>query len=107
MVPITCAYIFATASPSALACVVLVVLELIEAGDERRAHLQQLITRLRAGLASLSWPLLDSQTLVQALVVRDNPLALDLMAGLRAREICFRQFDHPPCRAIPRGCACR
>lgn len=95
-------YIFSTASPPALACATLAALELIEAGNERRAHLQQLIARLRAGLVGLPWPLLDSQTPVQALVVQDNQLALDLMEGLRARGIWVPAIRPP---TVPRHTA--
>ncbi|UHL63932.1 8-amino-7-oxononanoate synthase [Paralcaligenes sp. KSB-10] len=80
-------YIFTTASPPLLATTLLASLELVRTEEWRRQHLRQLIERLRAGLASLSWPVLPSQTPIQALVVQDNRLALDLMEGLHKQGI--------------------
>jgi len=80
-------YIFTTASPPLLASALLAAVKLMQTEDWRQQHLQQLITRLRNGLAGLPWPLLPSATAVQAMVVEDNQLALDLMAGLREQGI--------------------
>lgn len=95
-------YIFATASPPALACAALAALELIEASDWRRDHLRHLIARLRTGLASLPWLLLPSETPVQALMVKDNQRALDLMQGLRAHGIWVPAIRPP---TVPRHTA--
>jgi 8-amino-7-oxononanoate synthase len=80
-------YVFTTASPPLLASALLATLGLVRTEEWRRKHLQQLIAQLRAGLADLRWPLLASETAVQALVVEDNQLALNLMEGLRERTI--------------------
>jgi 8-amino-7-oxononanoate synthase len=61
-----------------MAAVLLTSLDLIAAGDDRRAHLQQLIIRLRAGLAGLPWRLLPSRTAIQPLLVGDNEAAVGL-----------------------------
>jgi 8-amino-7-oxononanoate synthase len=45
-------YVYTTATPPALSSALLQSLQLIEQGDERRAHLQRLVTRLRSGLQS-------------------------------------------------------
>ncbi|AIY44011.1 8-amino-7-oxononanoate synthase [Collimonas arenae] len=80
-------YIFTTASPPMLASALLAAVKVMQTEDWRQQHLQQLIGRLRSGLADLPWPLLPSETAVQALIVEDNQLALDLMEGLRALGI--------------------
>lgn len=80
-------YVFTTASPPLLASALLATLELVRTEEWRRRHLQQLIAQLRGGLTDLRWPLLASETAVQALVVEDNQLALNLMEGLRERTI--------------------
>ncbi|HWX00434.1 8-amino-7-oxononanoate synthase [Collimonas sp.] len=80
-------YIFTTASPPLLASALLAAVKLMQEEDWRQQHLQQLIARLRNGLAGLPWPLLPSTTAVQAMIVQDNQLALDLMEGLRQQGI--------------------
>lgn len=80
-------YVFTTASPPLLASALLAAVKLMQTEDWRQRHLRELIARLRAGLAGLPWPLLPSETAVQALIVEDNQLALDLMEGLRERGI--------------------
>jgi 8-amino-7-oxononanoate synthase len=80
-------YVFTTASPPRLASALLAAVKLMQTGDWRQRHLRELIARLRSGLAGLPWPLLPSETAVQALIVEDNQLALDLMEGLRERGI--------------------
>lgn len=80
-------YIFTTASPPLLASALLAAVQLMQSEDWRQQHLQQLIARLRSGLAGLPWPLLPSTTAVQAMIVEDNQLALDLMEGLRQQGI--------------------
>jgi 8-amino-7-oxononanoate synthase len=50
----------------------------------------------------LPWPLLPSETPVQALIVEDNQLALDLMAGLREQGIWVPAIRPP---TVPKGTA--
>jgi 8-amino-7-oxononanoate synthase len=80
-------YVFTTASPPLLASALLVAIKVMQDEDWRHRHLRQLIARLRSGLAALPWPLLPSATAVQAVIVEDNQLALDLMEGLRQQGI--------------------
>jgi 8-amino-7-oxononanoate synthase len=51
-------------------------------GDERRAHLRQLIDRTRAMLKSTPWIPVDSDTAVQPLVIGANEATLDIAASL-------------------------
>ncbi len=80
-------YVFTTASPPLLGSALMAALVLLESGDARQLHLRALIGQLRDGLADLPWRLLPSETAVQALIVKDNGLALELMQGLREQGI--------------------
>jgi 8-amino-7-oxononanoate synthase len=95
-------YVFTTASPPMLASALLAAVRLMQEEDWRQQHLRELIARLRSALASLPWPLLPSETPVQALVVEDNQLALDLMAGLREQGIWVPAIRPP---TVPKGTA--
>lgn len=95
-------YVFTTASPPMLASALLAAVRLMQEEDWRQQHLRVLIARLRSGLASLPWPLLPSETPVQALIVEDNQLALDLMAGLRELGIWVPAIRPP---TVPKGTA--
>ncbi len=75
-------YVFSTASPPLLASALLAALGVVQSYDTRRQHLRRLIRQLQEGLANLPWRLLPSETAIQALVVKDNALALDLMQAL-------------------------
>jgi 8-amino-7-oxononanoate synthase len=80
-------YVFTTASPPMLATALLASLDLIAAGEWRRAKLQALAERLAAGLAGLPWRLLPSRTPIQPLVVGDSGRAVALMEALLERGI--------------------
>ena len=95
-------YIFTTASSPIIAAALLTSLELIAAGDERRAHLQALIARLRDGLAELPWPLLPSLTAIQPLIVGENQAALDLAERLLAHGLWVPAIRPP---TVPDGTA--
>lgn len=99
-------YIYTTASSPALACALLKSLELIAAADDRRAHLQVLIARLREGLGGFvrerGWSLADSATPIQPLIVGDNRSALELSAALEADGL-WVQAIRPP--TVPQGSA--
>lgn len=95
-------YVYTTASPPALAVALLESLKLIEQGDALRSHLQQLIARLRAGLAGLPWQLMPSDTAIQPLLIGDNARALALSEGLRERGIWVAAIRPP---TVPQGTA--
>jgi 8-amino-7-oxononanoate synthase len=81
--------IFTTAAPPLLAAALLKSLELIEAGDDRRAHLAALVARLRAGLAPLcadrGWRLAPSVTAIQPVVIGGNDETLGVAEALLAQ----------------------
>ncbi len=95
-------YIFTTAQPPAVACALVKSLELIAAGDARRAHLQALIRQLQEGLAGLPWQLLPSQTAIQPLIVGDNEAALALSRALWERGLWVAAIRPP---TVPVGTA--
>lgn len=95
-------YVFTTASPPMLATALLASLELIEAGEWRRAKLRVLAERLAAGLAGLPWRLLPSPTPIQPLVVGDSGSAVALMEALRERGIWVPAIRPP---TVPAGTA--
>jgi 8-amino-7-oxononanoate synthase len=95
-------YIFTTGSPPALAHTLLASIELIEAGDERRAHLFRLIECLTKGLAQKRWKLLPSRTPIQPLVVGDNATALALGAALMEEGLWIPAIRPP---TVPTGSA--
>jgi len=98
----TRSYIFATAAPPLLAEALRASLALIEREDERRAHLQRLIARLRAGLAGCRWRLAESRTPIQPLVIGANDEALAVMEALAERGIWVPAIRPP---TVPEGSA--
>ena len=102
----TRSYIYATAAPAMLANALMASLQLIEHEEWRRTHLQNLISRLRQGLATglqhSPWQLGASSTAIQALVVGSNDAALAVMEGLRARGIWVPAIRPP---TVPEGTA--
>ncbi|MDP2809078.1 MAG: 8-amino-7-oxononanoate synthase [Rhodocyclaceae bacterium] len=96
--------IYTTAAPPMLSCALLKSLELIEGGDARRAHLQALIARLRAGLAPAcaraGWRLLPSDTAIQPLVIGGNQETLDVAGALLERGL-WAPAIRPP--SVPAG----
>ncbi|WP_374568808.1 aminotransferase class I/II-fold pyridoxal phosphate-dependent enzyme [Ideonella sp.] len=89
----TRSYTYATAAPALLAEALRAALRIVGSseGDQRRAHLQALIARLRDGLApgadaaidAAGWALMPSDTAVQPLVIGDNAASLRVMASLQ------------------------
>ncbi|MFO1372657.1 MAG: 8-amino-7-oxononanoate synthase [Candidatus Competibacteraceae bacterium] len=95
-------YIFTTASSPIIAAALLASLHLIATGDERRAHLQHLIARLRAGLAGLPWLLLPSATAIQPLLIGGNDAAVQFAERLFAQGLWVPAIRPP---TVPIGTA--
>lgn len=95
-------YIYTTAAPPLLAHTLLASLEVIAAGDERRAQLRARIAQLREGLAGMPWPLLPSQTPIQPLIVGDNRQVLALSAKLAEQGLLVPAIRPP---TVPQGSA--
>lgn len=95
-------YIYTTAAPPLLAEALRAALHAIGAGHARRAHLQSLIARFRAGAAALPWRLLPSSTAIQPVVCGDAARALALSGELAQRGL-FVPAIRPP--TVPVGTA--
>ncbi len=95
-------YVYTTAQPPLLAAAVRASLKLLTAEPWRRQRLDELIARLRAGMADLPWALFDSATPIQPLWVGDERTALALAEGLRQRGILIPAIRPP---TVPAGTA--
>jgi len=95
-------YVYTTATPPALSVALLQSLQLIRQGNERRAHLHQLVESLRKGLSDLPWKLMPSDTAIQLLLIGDNQQALNLSESLRERGIWVAAISPP---TVPQGTA--
>ncbi|MFZ5724522.1 MAG: 8-amino-7-oxononanoate synthase [Pseudomonadota bacterium] len=93
-------YIYTTALPPAVAVATQAALQLVVNGDERRAHLQTLVARFRAGAAQLGYRLLPSTTPIQPLWVGDAGHAVDFSAALRAAGVLVTAIRPP---TVPDG----
>jgi 8-amino-7-oxononanoate synthase len=95
-------YVFTTAAPPLLAVALRTALDLIEAEDWRRQHLQSLQSRLRDGLRGSRLRLLQSRTPIQPLLVGDNRAAVTLGEQLLARGLWVPAIRPP---TVPPGTA--
>jgi 8-amino-7-oxononanoate synthase len=95
-------YIYTTATPPLLAHALLTSLQIIAAEEWRRERLRALIAQLRAGLAAAPWPLMESDTPIQPLVIGGNDEALALSAKLAAAGLLVPAIRPP---TVPRGTA--
>ena len=95
-------YIFTTGSSPIIACALLASLDLIEHGDERRAHLQRLTAQLRDGLANTRWQLVPSPTAIQPIIIGDNHEALRVANALFERGLWVPAIRPP---TVPKGTA--
>ena len=95
-------YIFTTGSSPVMACALLASLDLIERGDDRRAHLRALITHLAAGLAGTRWQLMASPTAIQPIIVGDNHETLRVSSALYEHGLWVPAIRPP---TVPKGSA--
>lgn len=95
-------YVYTTAAPPALSVALQQSLDLIEAGDAARAHLNGLILRLKSGLQDLPWTPMESDTAIQPLLTGDSRAALELSRKLQQRGIWVVAIRPP---TVPEGTA--
>ena len=95
--------IFTTALPPALVAAARAALRLLRAADDRRAHLQGLIQRFRAGLPACGLPASSSTTPIQPLIVGSEARAMALSAALREQGLWISAIRPP---TVPEG-TCR
>ena len=88
-------YVYSTPAPPALSATLSESVRLIEQGDDLRAHLQSLITYLKANLKTTKWQLMQSDTAVQPLVVGGNHEVLALSEYLQTQGILVPAIRPP------------
>lgn len=93
-------YIYTTAMPPAFAAATCVSLDVVESGDERRAHLDALIQRFRAGAQDLGYELMPSRTPIQPIMIGDNWTALALSRALEDEGLLVTAIRPP---TVPEG----
>lgn len=95
-------YVFTTAAPPLLAAALRRALAAIRDEPERRLRLRANVERFRTGCAGLPWPLLDSPTAIQPLVVGGNDEVVAL-----SRRLWDRGYWAPAIRppTVPAGTA--
>jgi len=93
-------YIYTTAMPPALAVAAVESLRIVREEPWRRAHLQELIERFRAGANALGLQVLPSQTAIQPLLLGDAATALRWSEQLLERGLLVPAIRPP---TVPRG----
>ena len=93
-------YIYTTAMPPALAAATCASLDAVESGDERRAHLDALIQRFRAGAQDLGYELMSSRTPIQPIMIGNNWTALALSRALEDEGLLVTAIRPP---TVPEG----
>lgn len=95
-------YVFTTAAPPLLAAALRRALAAIRDEPERRLRLRANVERFRTGCAGMPWPLLDSPTAIQPLVVGGNDEVVAL-----SRRLWDRGYWAPAIRppTVPAGTA--
>ena len=93
-------YIYTTAMPPALAVATCASIDLIEAGDDRRRHLQKLIGTFRKQVRAMGYELMDSDTPIQPIMVGDNNTALNLSRALEQQGVLVTAIRPP---TVPAG----
>jgi 8-amino-7-oxononanoate synthase len=88
-------YAYSTPAPPALSATLSASINLIENGDDLRAHLQHLIAALKANLQLKKWQLLPSDTAVQPLLVGRNHEAVSLSEHLQKKGILVPAIRPP------------
>ncbi len=88
-------YVYSTPAPPALSATLSASINLIEKGDDLRAHLQHLIATLKANLRLQTWQLWPSNTAVQPLVVGSNQAVVGLSEYLQKQGILVPAIRPP------------
>jgi 8-amino-7-oxononanoate synthase len=88
-------YVYSTPAPPALSATLIESVNLIEQGDDLRAHLQHLITTLKKNMRLKKWQLMPSVTAIQPLLVGSNHEAVGLSEHLQKRGILVPAIRPP------------
>ncbi len=95
-------FVYTTAMPPATATAASAAVMLIRREPERRAHLRDLIARFRSGATQLGYPLMESVTPIQPLLIGDSEAAVALTDALMSRG-WYVPAIRPP--TVPAGSA--
>ena len=95
-------FVYTTAMPPAVAAAASTAIAIIRREPERRAHLQALIARFRAGAMQLGYTLMDSVTPIQPVWIGDTDAAVALSSALTQRG-CYVPAIRQP--TVPAGSA--
>lgn len=95
-------FVYTTAMPPALAAAASAAIAIIRREPQRRAHLQAMVARFRAGAAELGLALMPSATAIQPLLIGDSEAAQALSRALLARGL-YVPAIRPP--TVPVGSA--
>lgn len=95
-------FVYTTAMPPALAAAASAALAVLRREPERRAHLQALVARFRAGATQLRYRLMESATPIQPLWIGEADAAVALSQALMQRG-CYVPAIRPP--TVPEGSA--
>lgn len=93
-------FVFDTALPPAIALAARVALVRIRTGDDLRRRLQQNVARVRAGIASLGFPVVQGPSPIVPIEVGSESRALELAGALLQRRI-YAPAIRPP--TVPPG----
>jgi 8-amino-7-oxononanoate synthase len=88
-------YIYTTALPPPVVAATRASLSIIRAESWRREHLNDLVTRFRAGAVELGLPLLPSPTAIQPIVLGSEKRVLDAGASLLAQGLLVPAIRPP------------
>lgn len=88
-------YVYSTPAPPALSATLSASLNLIEKGDDLRAHLRLLIATLKSNLQLKTWQLLPSNTAVQPLIVGSNHAVMRVSEHLQKQGILVPAIRPP------------
>ena len=88
-------YVYSTPAPPALSATLVESVNLIESGDDLRAHLQHLIATLKQNLSLKKWQLMPSVTAIQPLLVGNNHDAVRLSEYLQKQGILVPAIRPP------------
>ncbi len=95
-------YIFTTAASPAIAHALLTAIDLIEAGDDRRARLLAHQQQLFDGLHGSRWHLMPSRTPIQPVLIGDNAAAVSVAQALWDQGLWVPAIRPP---TVPQGTA--
>lgn len=95
-------YVYSTPAPPALSATLSASINLIEQGDDLRAHLHKLISYFKDNLKCKKWQLMPSETSIQPLLVGDNIESLALSEYLQGLGILVPAIRPP---TVPLGTA--